>query len=131
LWVATSDYREDIRISQEIINGLSDSYRKIRNTLKFILGNINDFSSKDKVPYEKMREIDLYALSKLNDTIEIVTNAFNNYEFHISAIQLNVFCSVFLSSFYLDTLKDTCIAKSRTAWHEEARRARCMIFVQR
>ncbi|MCB4791101.1 MAG: isoleucine--tRNA ligase [Elusimicrobia bacterium] len=107
LWVSASDYREDIRISQEIIKGLSDSYRKIRNTLKFLLGNLCDFSMKDKVPYEKLREIDQYALNKLNDTAEAVTKAYDNYEFHIAAVNLNVFCSVFLSSFYLDTLKDT------------------------
>ena len=107
LWVATSDYREDIRISQEIINGLSDSYRKIRNTLKFILGNLGDFSMKDKVAYENMREIDQYALTKLNEVVSTTIAAYEGYQFHTAVVSLNVFCSVFLSNFCLDALKDT------------------------
>ncbi|MBN1622201.1 MAG: isoleucine--tRNA ligase [Endomicrobiales bacterium] len=108
LWVATSDYREDIRISQEILKGLTDTYRKIRNTLRFLLGNIWDFSiDKDKVAYKDMREIDRFALYKLQEVIKQVNNAYDSYEFHKAAVSINQFCTVFLSGFYLDVLKDT------------------------
>ena len=106
LWVATSDYREDIRISQEIIKGLVDSYRKIRNTLRFLLGNLYDFSPSQSVKYGNLREIDRYALNKLSETVTIVEKAYSDYEFHAAAVQLNLHCTVFLSNFYLDALKD-------------------------
>ncbi len=106
LWVATSDYREDIRISPEILKGLIDNYRKMRNTIRFLLGNISDYSSSQAIEYKNMREIDRYAISKLNETIKIVTSAYEAYEFHNAAVQLNLHCTVFLSNFYLDALKD-------------------------
>ncbi|MCX5781164.1 MAG: isoleucine--tRNA ligase, partial [Elusimicrobia bacterium] len=106
LWVATSDYREDIRISPEIINGLVDTYRKIRNTIRFLLGNLNDFSIPNALPYENLTEIDKFALDRLQDVILQVKDAYENYEFHKSSIAINTFCTVFLSGFYLDTLKD-------------------------
>lgn len=114
LWVATSDYREDIKISQEILKGLIDVYRKIRNTLKFLFGNICDFSLKDKQPYEKMREIDRYALWRLQETIKQVRHAYDNYEFHKAAVAINNYCNVFLSGFYLDVSKDVLYCDGRS-----------------
>ena len=115
LWVATSDYREDIRISQEILNGLIDTYRKIRNTLRFLLGNLSEYSpAKDNVPYGEMREIDRHALGILQELVETCTNAFDKYEFHKAAAAINKFCTVELSGFYLDALKDTLYCDGKT-----------------
>jgi len=107
LWVATSDYREDIRISQEIIKGLVDTYRKIRNTLRFLLGNIYDFTPEDALKYEEMRELDRHCLWQLQETVKQVTNAYETFEFHRAAGAVSNFCTVYLSGFYLDALKDT------------------------
>jgi isoleucyl-tRNA synthetase len=107
LWVATSDYREDIRISPEILKGLIDTYRKIRNTLRFLLGNMADFKPADRVRNADMREIDRYALHRLNEVIAQVRGAYDTYEFHRASGAINNYCTVFLSGFYLDALKDT------------------------
>ena len=107
LWVATSDYREDIRISQEILKGLSDSYRKIRNTIRFLLGNLYDFDTKKAAAYADMREIDRHCLGQLQETIRAVTSAYETFEFHKAAGAVNNFCTVYLSGFYMDALKDT------------------------
>jgi isoleucyl-tRNA synthetase len=115
LWVSNSDYREDIRISQEILNGLIDTYRKIRNTIKFLLGNLSDFAFSDKVPFEKMREIDQYALFKLQEIIKLVEGAHDSYEFHKASVSINNFCTVFLSGFYLDSLKDTLYCEAQNS----------------
>lgn len=107
LWVASSDYREDIRISDEILKGLSDAYRKIRNTIRFLLGNTGDFSAVKAIPFKNMQEIDKYALSRLQDLISSSIAAYESYEFHKSVNAINNFCVVFLSGFYLDALKDS------------------------
>ncbi|MCL1972914.1 MAG: isoleucine--tRNA ligase [Endomicrobia bacterium] len=107
LWVASSDYREDIRISDEILKGLSDAYRKIRNTIRFLLGNIGDFNVKKAISFKDMQEIDKYALSRLQDLINQSIAAYESYEFHKAVSAVNNFCVVFLSGFYLDAQKDT------------------------
>ncbi|MCL2144287.1 MAG: isoleucine--tRNA ligase [Endomicrobia bacterium] len=107
LWVASSDYRDDIRISDEILKGLSDAYRKIRNTVRFLLGNIGGFNTAQAKSFKDMREIDKYALSRLQDLINQSTAAYESYEFHKSVSSVNNFCVVFLSGFYLDALKDS------------------------
>jgi isoleucyl-tRNA synthetase len=107
LWIASSDYKEDIRISDEIIRGLSDTYRKIRNTIRFLLGNIGDFDLKKALSFEYMQETDKYALSRLQQLISDVVAAYEDYEFHKVAAAIANFCAVFLSGFYLDALKDT------------------------
>lgn len=106
LWIASSDYKEDIRISDEIVKGLSDSYRKIRNTLRFLLGNLDGFDKSKAIDFKNMQEIDKYALSKLQDLITATSAAYESYEFHKAASAINNFCTVFLSGFYLDALKD-------------------------
>lgn len=107
LWIASSDYKEDIRISDEILKGLSDAYRKIRNTIRFLLGNIGGFDPKKALRFQDMQEIDKYALSRLQDLSTQVAAAYESYEFHKAANSINHFCAVFLSGFYLDALKDT------------------------
>ncbi|OEG69715.1 hypothetical protein ATZ36_07910, partial [Candidatus Endomicrobiellum trichonymphae] len=105
-WIASSDYKEDIRISDEIIRRLSDTYRKIRNTIRFLLGNIGDFDFKKALPYGDMQEMDKYALSRLQQLISGTVAAYEGYEFHKVASAIGNFCTVFLSGFYLDALKD-------------------------
>ncbi|GHT54415.1 isoleucine--tRNA ligase [Endomicrobiia bacterium] len=107
LWIASSDYKEDIRISDEIIKSLSDTYRKIRNTVRFLLGNVGDLELKNTLSFKNMQEIDQNALSRLQHLISNVTAAYEGYEFHKAVTAINNFCTVFLSGFYLDALKDT------------------------
>jgi isoleucyl-tRNA synthetase len=113
LWIASSDYKEDIRVSDEIIKGLSDTYRKIRNTVRFLLGNIGDFNVKKVLTFKEMQEIDRYALSKLQRLISSTVAAYKSYEFHRAISAINNFCTVFLSGFYLDVLKATLYCDKR------------------
>jgi len=107
LWVASSDYSEDIRISAQILTRLADAYRKIRNTYRFILGNIHDFDpEKDAVRLEDMLEPDRWALSQTGKLLESVTKYYEGFLFHNVFHCVYDFCVVQLSSFYLDILKD-------------------------
>ncbi len=107
LWVAAQDYRDDIRISPEILTRLSEAYRRIRNTCRYILGNINDFDpAGDAVAYREMPEIDRWALHQLEILKEKVLKAYEAYEFHLIYHAVNSFCTVEMSAFYLDILKD-------------------------
>jgi isoleucyl-tRNA synthetase len=107
LWVAAQDYRDDLRISQEILTRLSESYRRIRNTCRYILGNIHDFDpATDTVAYADMPEIDRWAMHQLELLKEKVLASYNDCEFHILYHAVNGFCTVEMSSFYLDILKD-------------------------
>lgn len=107
LWVVSADYKSDIRISKEILKQMSESYRKIRNTARFILGNIHDFDpEKDKVAYAELQEIDKYILMRLNDVIEKCIAAYRSYDYHIIYHTLHNFCVVDLSNLYLDIIKD-------------------------
>ncbi|MBW1845665.1 MAG: isoleucine--tRNA ligase [Deltaproteobacteria bacterium] len=113
LWVSASDYRDDIRISDNILKQLSDAYRRIRNTCRFMLGNLFDFDpSKDSVPYESMLEIDRFAMYKLQLLIEKAITAYETYEFHIIYHSLYNYCTLDLSAFYLDILKDRLYTSS-------------------
>ena len=107
LWVAAEDYRDDIKISSEIVERLVEAYRRIRNTCRFLLGNLADFDpKKDMVPFEEMRELDRFALDHLNWIIKRVRKAYDEFEFHIVFHTLYNYCTVELSSMYLDILKD-------------------------
>lgn len=107
LWVAASDYKDDIRISDNILKQLSDAYRRIRNTSRFILGNLYDFDcEKHAVSYELMPEIDRFALHRLQVLIQRSLQAYESYDFHIIYHALYNYCTLDLSSFYLDILKD-------------------------
>ncbi|MEE9258787.1 MAG: isoleucine--tRNA ligase [Nitrospinaceae bacterium] len=107
LWVASENYREDMRISQEILKRLTEAYRKIRNTFRFLLGNLSDFDAqKDKVDPARMFEIDRYILYRFNVLYEKIQTAFEKYEFHVFYHSFYNFCVVDLSAFYLDILKD-------------------------
>jgi isoleucyl-tRNA synthetase len=107
LWVSAQDYREDLRISQEILNHLIEAYRKIRNTSRFLLSNLYDFDpAKHRVPYAQLPELDRWALMRLGELIPRVRTAYDDCEFHAIFHALNNFCSVDLSAVYLDILKD-------------------------
>ncbi len=107
LWVAAEDYRDDIRISEEILSRLSEAYRRIRNTCRFLLGNLYDFDpAQDSVGQEQMLEIDRWIILRLQKLISRVREAYANFEFHIVFHSLHNFCIVDLSALYLDILKD-------------------------
>ncbi|MCX7714721.1 MAG: isoleucine--tRNA ligase [Clostridia bacterium] len=106
LWVVSADYRTDMRMSQEALKQLSEGYRKIRNTARYILSNINDFApNTDMVAYDDMLEIDKWAMLKMNQLVEKAVSAYENYEFHLLYHAVHKFCVVDMSNFYLDILK--------------------------
>ncbi|WP_163182875.1 isoleucine--tRNA ligase [Neobacillus sedimentimangrovi] len=107
LWVASVDYQADVRVSDAILKQVAEVYRKIRNTFRFLLGNLADFDpTKDKVSYENLREVDQFMLVKLNKLIKTVRNAYEKYEFAGIYHAVNNFCTLDLSAFYLDFAKD-------------------------
>ena len=107
LWVAAADYRDDIRFSPKIIEGLSEGYRKIRNTLRYALSNLADFDpSKDAVPESQLTPIDRWALARLNILVAKVRKAYEEYEFHVVYHSVVDFCATDLSAVYFDVLKD-------------------------
>ncbi|MBN2369534.1 MAG: isoleucine--tRNA ligase [Vicinamibacteria bacterium] len=107
LWVAMVDYREDMRISDEMIRRLAEAYRKIRNTCRYLLSNLYDFDpSCDAVGEERCEEIDRYALARHRQFARRVLSAYEAFEFHVVYHQLVQYCAVDLSAFYLDVLKD-------------------------
>lgn len=106
LWVASSDYTDDIRLGGEILTRLVDSYRKIRNTIRFMLGNLYDWSSEKRLPYEDLFPIEKYILSRWNDVKKDVNDAYEHFYFYKVFHLLFNFIVVDLSAFYLDALKD-------------------------
>ncbi len=104
IWVSAEDYRDDIRISQEILNRLTEAYRKIRNTSRFLLGNIYDFDGGDYS--DRLQEIDCWAMNSLQKLVGKVTRAYDNFDFHEVFHSIHNFCVVDMSSIYLDILKD-------------------------
>ncbi len=106
LWVASVNYQEDMRCSDELIGRLQDAYRKIRNTLRYLLGNIDDFKPDMAVDYDKMLPLDQWAVQQLNKLVAAVHNAYENYMFHRVFALLYNFCTVEMSNIYMDVLKD-------------------------
>lgn len=113
LWVSAEDYRDDIRISDEILQRLSEAYRRIRNTCRYLLGNLAGFDpGKDAVHFDEMEELDRWALLRLSQVTERITAAYSNYQYHTVFHSLHNFCVVDLSNFYLDVLKDRMYASA-------------------
>jgi len=107
LWVSSADYRTDVAVSQNIIKQSAEAYRKIRNTCRFIMGNLFDFDpAKDTVQYDKLTELDKWALLKLDKLVRRVSKAYDDYEFHVVFHAVHNFCTVDLSNIYFDVLKD-------------------------
>jgi isoleucyl-tRNA synthetase len=107
LWVAAEDYTEDIRVSWEILDRLADAYRRVRNTFRFLLGNLFDFDPRrDRQPYARLDEVDRFVLDRLARLVDRVTRAYDEYQFHTVFHTIHNFCAVDLSALYLDVIKD-------------------------
>lgn len=107
MWVTSSDYHSEIRLSKEILKQISEVYKKIRNTVRFLLGNTADFDpKKDYIEYKDRDEIDRYMCFKLNNLISYVDEAYSNYDYHLVYNEIHRFCIMELSSKYLDVIKD-------------------------
>ena len=118
LWVCSLDYRDDMRIGEEIIQRLIESYRKIRNTFRYILGNINGFKDKD-VDFKKVKEFDdfdMWALAKLKRFETSIRKSYQNYEFHVIYHATINFCAVTLSNHYFDLLKDRLYVEKKDSF---------------
>ncbi len=121
LWVASSDYHADIRISKDILKQLSEIYRKIRNTARFILGCISDFDpDKDAVSDDKLHEMDKFALMRLDQVTNECIKAYEDFEYHLIFHAIHNFCVLDMSNFYLDAAKDRLYVEGKDS---ETRRA--------
>lgn len=119
-WTASVDYTNDVKIGENIIQQLVEIYKKVRNTCRFLLGNLNDFDPADCVDYSELKEIDKYSLHKLQKLIENVTIAFDSYEFYKYYQILQNFVSVDLSSTYLDIVKDRLYTSGKNSLSRRA-----------
>jgi len=127
LWVAAEDYRDDIRISEEIRQRLSEAYRRIRNTCRFLLGNLADFDpERDRLEVPSMESLDRWALHRLQQLVRKVAKAYKRFEFHKIYHAIHNFCVVDLSAFYLDVLKDRLYVSAATS--AKRRSAQSAIF---
>lgn len=129
LWVSSVDYEADVRVSMDILNQVSEVYRKIRNTMRFLLANTNDFDpEKDSVPFENLRSVDKYMMIRLNQTIKTIReDGYEKYNFlHIYRTVIN-FLTVDMSSFYLDFAKDVVYIEAENDFQ---RRAMQTVFYQ-
>ena len=116
LWVAAMDYQDDTRISQEILTRVAEAYRRIRNTCRYILGNISGFDpATQSVPFEKMPEIDRWALHQLEILKSRILTAYQELEFHVIYQEVNGFCTTEMSAFYLDILKDRMYTSKKSS----------------
>jgi len=106
LWIASSDYSADIRISDEIVKHLAESYRRIRNTIRFLLGNLDTFDMAESVPLKDRNKLDQWAMHSLAQLTDNVKKSYETYQFHRIHQEIHHFCSVKLGGFYLDVIKD-------------------------
>ena len=113
LWAGSADYHVDVRCSKEIFKQLSQNYLKFRNTARYCLGNLNGFDPNELVAPGEMLALDRWAVTKLNELIRKVAEAYGRYEFHVVSHAINDFCVVELSSFYLDIIKDRLYCEKR------------------
>ena len=121
LWVSSADYKNDVAASPRIMKQMTEAYRKIRNTLRFLLSNLNDFDPViDKVAYNDLQEIDRWALLKLTKVVERVLQGYENYEFHWVYHTVHNFCAVELSALYLDIVKDRLYVEGKKSAQRRA-----------
>ncbi len=127
LWVVSEDYSEDVKLGRSILNTLIDDYRKIRNTLRFLLSNLYDFDPRrDKVEFHKLHHFDRWMLSHLQGILRDVIKHYENYLFHRVYHLVRNFCATTLSSLYLDVLKDRLYVYSPSSW--ERRSAQSVLY---
>ena len=116
LWVASSDYHEDVRVSEEILERTVDAYRKIRNTARYALGNLHGFQpATHSLPESDLLELDRWVLAELDDVISRVWRAYETYEFHMATRAIYSFCTVTLSARYFDIIKDRLYTSAPTS----------------
>ncbi|MDR2884703.1 MAG: isoleucine--tRNA ligase [Deferribacteraceae bacterium] len=128
LWVSCEDYTEDVRVSDDIMKRQVETYRKIRNTSRYLLGSINDFNpDSDSVPFEKMMELDRYILLRWQDTLERIYEGFNSYQFHMFYHAFINFCINDLSALYMDVIKDRVYSYAPASF--ERRSAQSAMFI--
>ncbi|MBS4217820.1 isoleucine--tRNA ligase [Bacillus sp. FJAT-49711] len=121
LWVSSVDYQADVRVSDAILKQVSEVYRKIRNTFRFLLGNLADFTPEvDAIEYSKLREVDQFILVRLNNLIKEVRNSYEEYEFMNIYHAVNNYCTLDLSSFYMDFAKDVLYIESKNHYERRA-----------
>ncbi|HHU30427.1 MAG: isoleucine--tRNA ligase [Bacillota bacterium] len=107
LWVSSADFKSDVRVSHDILKQLTEVYRKIRNTIRYMLGNCYDFDPNvDELAYEAMDELDRYILHRLQVLVEHASRAYDEYDFHVVFHAIHNFCVIELSNFYFDVIKD-------------------------
>jgi isoleucyl-tRNA synthetase len=127
IWVAMIDFLEDMRLSDETINRDSEAYRKIRNTFRYLLGNLHDFDPREQlVAYEDMEEIDRWVLQRLEILRGRMLQAYDSHQYHLIYHELHNFCGVTLSSFYLDIIKDRLY--TMPAGHAARRAAQTVLY---
>ncbi|PYZ93222.1 isoleucine--tRNA ligase [Salipaludibacillus keqinensis] len=127
LWVASVDYQADVRVSDDILKQVAEVYRKIRNTFRFLLGNLHDFDPNvHAVSYDNLSEVDQYMLVKLNDLVRDVKKGYEEYQFAAVYNKVHNFCTIELSSFYMDIAKDTLYIKH--ADHIDRRRIQTVMY---
>ena len=129
LWAASSDYHADVRCSKEIFKQIAQNYLKFRNTARYCLGNLDGFDPNALVSPEEMEELDKWALTKLNELILACRKAYNNYEFHVVSHEVNDFCVVELSSFYLDIIKDRLYCEDRNGLRRRSAQTALFLIV--
>lgn len=128
LWVSSVDSQADVRVSMDILKQVSEVYRKIRNTIRFLIQNTEDFSpAEHTVPYEELRTVDQYMMNRLNRTVEKVLTAYDNYDFSDIYKEINQFCTVDMSNFYVNFSKDVLYIDAPDA---HSRRAMQTVFYQ-
>ena len=115
LWVAASDYREDVRLSPQIMESVVDSYRRLRNTFRYMLGNLHDFTEAQAVPYADLPELEKWVLATFHDLMTSVRDGYDTYQFHRVYHALHDFCAVELSALYFDIRKDALYADAKNA----------------
>ncbi|WP_158750348.1 isoleucine--tRNA ligase [Acidobacterium sp. S8] len=127
LWVASVDFREDVAASENLMQRVADNYRKLRNTFRFLLGNLNGFEpAQHEVPYEELLPLDKYMLARTRELVEKVSAWYEAFEFHRVYHAVNEFCIVDLSALYLDVLKDRMYTFAPTS--KERRSAQTVIY---
>ena len=127
LWVLSSDFKSDVSISKGILKQISEVYRKIRNTARYILGNTCDYDPENPVAYEDLQEIDKWALTRLNKLIRDCTKNYENYDFHMVYRDINQFCVTDMSTFYLDIIKDRLYTSLKDS--KERRAAQTTMYI--
>ncbi|MEE2654234.1 MAG: isoleucine--tRNA ligase [Pseudomonadota bacterium] len=122
IWVVASDYSEDLKIGPEIIKHQADAYRRLRNTFRFLLGNLHGYDVKEKIDYGRMPELEKFILHRLAELDVLVRDCCSKYDFHTMFTALHNFCAVELSSFYFDIRKDTLYCDSMESLERQAAR---------